>query len=107
MAAFYYARKQPDQGEQTLNSLLNRRTQIPQADLLVGDFHALIHNPEKALADYQRGESRDHDRQQVYQERIASTLATLGTPGETIKATDAILTKIPKTTSPAPKSTEY
>jgi tetratricopeptide (TPR) repeat protein len=96
LAAFYYARKQPDQGEQTLNSLLNRRTQVPQADLLVGDFHALIHNPEKALADYQRGESRDHDRQQVYQERVASMLATLGRREEAIKAADAILAKDPK-----------
>ena len=61
LAAFYYGRKQPDDAEKTLNSLLDRRDQFPQADLLVGDFHALIRNPEKALADYQRGESRDHE----------------------------------------------
>jgi tetratricopeptide (TPR) repeat protein len=96
LAAFYYARKQPDDGEKVLNSLLDRRTQFPQADLLVGDFHALIRNPEKALADYQRGESRDHARQQVYQERAASMLATLGRREDAMKAADAILAKDPK-----------
>ncbi|MGA2882808.1 MAG: tetratricopeptide repeat protein [Bryobacteraceae bacterium] len=96
LAAFYYGRKQPDDGEKTLNSLLDRRAQFPQADLLVGDFHVLIRNPEKALADYQRGEARDHPRQQVYQERIASTLATLGRQPEAIKAADALLAKDPK-----------
>ncbi len=96
LAAFYYARKQPDDAEKTLNSLLDRRAQFPQADLLVGDFHALIRNPEKALADFQRGESRDHEREQVYQQRIASMLATLGRREEAIKAADAILAKDPK-----------
>jgi tetratricopeptide (TPR) repeat protein len=97
LAAFYYARKQPDDGEKVLNnSMLDRRTQFPQADLLVGDFHALIRNPEKALADYQRGESRDHARQQVYQERAASMLATLGRREDAMKAADAILAKDPK-----------
>ncbi len=95
-AAFYYARKRPDEGEKELNSLLDQRAQFPQADLLVGDFHALIRLPEKALADYQRGESRDHARQQVYQERAASMLATLGRYPEAMKATDAILAKDPK-----------
>jgi tetratricopeptide (TPR) repeat protein len=96
LAAFYYARKQPDDAEKTLSSLLDRQTQFPQADLLVGDFHAVIHNPQKALADYQRGELRDPSRKQVYQEREASTLATLGRRGEAIQAADAILAKDPK-----------
>ncbi len=96
LAAFYYGRKQPDDGEKTLNSLLGRRAQFPQADLLVGDFHALIHAPEKALADYQRGEARDRNRQQAYQERVASMLATLGRRNEAMKAADAILAKDPR-----------
>jgi tetratricopeptide (TPR) repeat protein len=96
LAAFYYARKQPEVAEKTLDTLLNQRTRFPQADLLVGDFHAMIHNPERALADYQRGESRDRSRQQVYQQRVASALATLGRRDEAIKAADAILKKDPK-----------
>lgn len=96
LAAFYYARKQPDDAEKALNSLLNNRAQFPQADLLVGDFHALIHNPEKALADFQRGESRDQPRQELYQERIASMLANLGRREEALKTADAILAKNPK-----------
>jgi len=96
LAAFYYARKQPADAEKTLNSLLDRRDQFPQADLLVGDFHALVHNSEKALEDYQRGEARDYSRQQIYQERAASMLATLGRREEALKAADAILAKDPK-----------
>ncbi len=96
LAAFYYARKRTDDGEKQLNSLLDRRTQFPQADLLVGDFHALIHNEEKALADYQRGETTDPTRLEAYQERVGSTLATLGRNGEAIKAADVILAKNPK-----------
>lgn len=95
LAAFYYARKQPDDAEKTLNSMLNRRDQFPEADLLVGDFHALIRNPQQALADYQRGESRDHTRQEAYQERIASTLATLGRREDALKAANDILAKNP------------
>lgn len=96
LAAFYYARKQPDQGEQALNSLLDHRDRFPQADLLVGDFHALVRNPEKALADFERGEARDHARHETYQERIASTQATLGKRAEALKTADAILAKDPK-----------
>jgi tetratricopeptide (TPR) repeat protein len=93
LAAFYYARKQPDDGEKTLNTLLDKRRDFPQADLLVGDFHALIRNREKALADYQRGESRDHEREKVYQERAAAMLSALGRREEALKAADAILAK--------------
>ncbi len=96
LASFYYARKQPENAEKTLDSLLDRRAQFPQADLLVGDFHSLTRNLDKALADYQRGESKDHERLQVYQERIASTLAKLGKFPDAIKAADDILAKDPK-----------
>ncbi len=96
LAAFYYARQQPDEGEKTLNSLLDHRDRFPQADLLAGDFHAVLRNQEKALTDYQRGATRDQSRQQVYQERVASTLAALGRNGEAIKAADVILAKDPK-----------
>jgi tetratricopeptide (TPR) repeat protein len=96
LAGFYYARKQADDSEKTLDSLLNHRDRFPQADQLVGDFHLATRNPEKALADYQRGASRDHTRQEVYQERVAGTLATLGRRDEALKAADAILAKNPK-----------
>jgi tetratricopeptide (TPR) repeat protein len=96
LAGFYYARKQVDDSEKTLDSLLNHRDRFPQADMLVGDFHLRTRNLEKALADYQRGESRDHTRQEAYQERVASTLVTLGRSDEALKAADAILTKSPK-----------
>jgi len=96
LAAFYYGRKQPDDAEKVLKSIVDRPADFPQADMLVGDFHALARNPEKALEDYRRGESRDHERQQVYQERVASMLTTLGRRDEAFKAADAILAKDPK-----------
>lgn len=96
LAAFYYARKKPDETEKILKSMVDRPADFPQADLLVGDFHALTHEPEKALADYQRGESRDHERQQAYQERVANMLATLGRREEALKAAEAIIAKDPK-----------
>lgn len=96
LAAFYYARKQPENGEKTLDTMLNARDRFPQADLLVGDFHAVTRNLDRALADYQRGESRDESRKQVYQQREASTLAALGRNQEAIKTADAVLAKDPK-----------
>jgi tetratricopeptide (TPR) repeat protein len=96
LAAFYYARKQPEAGEKTLQAMVDARDRFPQADLLAGDFHALIRNPEKALADYRRGESRDQSRKDVYQQREASTLASLGRYPEALKAADSILAKDPK-----------
>jgi Flp pilus assembly protein TadD len=96
LAAYYYARKQPADGEQALKTVLDQPARFPQADLLVGDFHALIRNPELALADYQRGATKDHEHQQLYQERIASILARLGRRPEAIKAADGILAKDPQ-----------
>jgi tetratricopeptide (TPR) repeat protein len=96
LAAFYYGRKRPDEAEKMLKGLLDRRADFPQADMLVGDFHGLTHNLEGALADYQRGESRDHEREKAYQERVASTLSELGRRDEALKAADAIIAKDPK-----------
>ena len=96
LAAFYYGRKRPDEAEKILKSIVDRRADFPQADLLVGDFHALARNPEKALEDYRRGESRDHERQQAYQERVASMLSTLGRHDEALKAAEAMIAKDPK-----------
>jgi tetratricopeptide (TPR) repeat protein len=96
LAALYYGRNQPDEAEKILETLVDRPADFPQADLLVGDFHALTHNLEKALEDYRRGESRDHERKQVYQERVASTLFQLGRREEALKAAGTILAKDPK-----------
>jgi tetratricopeptide (TPR) repeat protein len=96
LAAFYYGRKQPDEGETILKTLVDRQADFPQADLLVGDFHGLARKPETALEDYRRGESRDHEREAVYRERVASVLAQLGRREEALKAAEAIIAKDPK-----------
>jgi tetratricopeptide (TPR) repeat protein len=96
LAGFYFARHQPDQAEKTLSSLLDRRATLPQADLLVGDFHAMTRNWDKALADYQRGASSDKARVNTYLERSAGVLAMLGRREEAVKTLDEVLAKDPK-----------
>jgi predicted Zn-dependent protease len=96
LAGFYYARRQPEQAEKTLHSLLDRRATLPQADMLVGDFHAMTRDWEKALADYQRGASTDKTRANVYAERSAGVLAMLGRRDEALKTVDQVLAKDPK-----------
>ena len=57
----------------------------------------LIHNPEKALADYQRGESRDPSRQAGLSGAGGQHAGHAGTAsGRPSKAADAILAKDPK-----------
>lgn len=91
LAAFYYSRKRPEDGEKALASVLNDRKRFPQADLLAGDFHVVMGQREKALADFERGESEDQARESVYQERVANTLMALGRRDEAVKAADVIL----------------
>jgi tetratricopeptide (TPR) repeat protein len=96
LAAFYVGRKRPDEAEKKLDSLVGHRDVFPQADLLVGDFHSLVGSWDKALADYQRGASRDTPRYQSYQERIAMVLATLRRGDEALKTIEGVLAKDPK-----------
>lgn len=91
LAGFYYRRQKPDEGEKTIQVLLDRRADFPQADLLVGDFHAVTRNWLKALADYQRGLSRDAARTKTYRERSAGALAVLGRRDEALKTLDTLL----------------
>ena len=96
LAAFYYSRQKPADAEQLLQSMANRPADFPHVDLQVGDFHALTRNAEKALADYQRGETRDKERLEVYQERVASMLSAMGRRDEALKAVETMLAKDPK-----------
>jgi len=93
LAAYYYREKKTDEAESALNDLLNRRTDFPQADMLVGDFHAATRDWDKALADYRRGESRDKPREVTYREREAGMLAVSGHRDEALKTVDAILSQ--------------
>jgi tetratricopeptide (TPR) repeat protein len=96
LAAFYLRRKQPDEAEKALSSHARPAGGFSASGFAGGGFSCLIHNLEKALADYRRGESRDHERLQAYQERVASVLSQLGRREEALKEIDAILAKEPK-----------
>jgi tetratricopeptide (TPR) repeat protein len=96
LAGVYYRQKKNDDAEKTLNTLVDRRADFPQADLLAGDFHAVTRNWDKALADYQRGQARDQTREAVYRERTAGMLAASGRLDDSLKALDGILVKDPK-----------
>ncbi len=91
LAGFYAGRQRPDESEKTIDSLLARRDVFPQADLLAGDFHSATRSFDKALADYQRGLSRDKPREEVYQLRSAGVLAILGRRDEGLKTVNAVL----------------
>src|ERR1700730_9725370 len=96
LAAQYYRQQKTEDAEKMLDSLLHRQPAVPQADLLVGDFHTASHNWRKALADYQRGKSRDRAQEPAYQGRQASVLASMGRSDEALKLLDAVLVKVPK-----------
>jgi tetratricopeptide (TPR) repeat protein len=96
LAALYYGQKQPEAGEKLLKSISDRPKDFPQANLQVGDFHALTRQPEKALEDYRRGEVQDREHQSGYQQRIATVLATMGKRDEALKTVETILAKDPK-----------
>lgn len=95
LAAQDYRQEKPEEAEKMLDALVERQPPLPQVDLLVGDFHALVHNWQKALADYQRGQSRDPLQEVTYRERQASALAETGRRDEALKTLDAVLTKQP------------
>ena len=96
LAGFYLGRQKPEDAEKMLGSMLDRRDLYPQADLLAGDFHAVINSWDKALADYQRGLSRDKEREKAYQERMAAAFSALGRREEAGKTVESILLKDPK-----------
>jgi len=96
LAGFYAGRQKPEQAEQTIDTLLARRDVFPEADLLAGDFHVATRSFDQALADYQRGLSRDKPREELYQLRSAGVLAVLGRRDEGLKTINAALAKDPK-----------
>jgi tetratricopeptide (TPR) repeat protein len=96
LATQYYRQQKPDEAEKLLDSLVQRQATISQADLLAGDFHALIRNWQKALADYQRGQSRDRSHETTYKERQAGVLVSMGRRDEALKLLETILAKDPK-----------
>jgi len=96
LAAFYVGRQRRDQADKMIDTLVAKQDVFPQADLLAGDFHAMIRASEKALEDYQRGLQRDKTREKVYQLRSAGMLAVLGRRDEALKTIDTYLTANPK-----------
>jgi tetratricopeptide (TPR) repeat protein len=93
LAGFYFGRKNPEASEKLISTLVDRPSDFPQADLMAGDFHTLTRAWDKALADYQRGLSRDKTRETIYRERSAAVLATMGRRDEALKEVDAALAK--------------
>lgn len=96
LAAFYIGRQRRDQADKLIDSLVAKQDIFPQADLLAGDFHAMIRASEKALGDYQRGLQRDKTREKIYQLRVAGMQAVLGRRDEALKSIDTFLAANPK-----------
>ncbi|HLG95846.1 MAG TPA: tetratricopeptide repeat protein [Bryobacteraceae bacterium] len=96
LAGFYAARQKPEDAEKTIDTLVSRHDAYPDGDLLAGDFHTAERSYDKALADYQRGLSRDKSRENLYQLRSAAVLSVQGRRDEGLKTVDALLAKEPK-----------
>lgn len=96
LAGFYAGRQKPEEAGKLIDSLVARQDTFPDADLLAGDFHSVTRSFDKALADYQRGLSRDKPRQNTYQLRSAAVLAILGRRDEGLKDVNAVLAKDPQ-----------
>lgn len=95
LAYFYFREQKRDQSEQTLSILTQRRDVYPDAYLLAGDFHSLVHDTAKAVADYRNGLSGDAKHDAPYLERMAGALAVAGRYGEVIQTADKLLAKDP------------
>ena len=96
LAAFYVSRQRRDQADHMIDTLVSKQDVFPQADLLAGDFHAMIRASEKALEDYRRGLQRDKTREKIYQLRSAGMLAVLNRRDEALKTIDEFLAANPK-----------
>jgi len=99
LAGFYVGRQRRDQADKMIDNLVAKQDVFPQADLLAGDFHAMIRASEKALGDYQRGLQRDKTREKIYQLRSAGMLAVLGRRDDALKTLDTYLAANPKDAS--------
>lgn len=96
LAWSYWRQQRRDEAEKTLSTLTQRRNVFPNADLQVGDFHALMGDGTKAIADYQNGLSNDPKNATTYLERLAGARAMQGRYSEGIQNADKIIAKDPK-----------
>lgn len=78
-----------------LRSIVERKAQIPDAHLVVGDYYASHRRPADAARHYQLGFEQDSGRRVVYRQRLAGALVDLGKPAEAVDVLDGLLKELP------------
>jgi len=79
----------------TLQKLLDRPKDFPQARFLVGDFYDAIGNREEALRQLNEGAKADGGKTEIYQKKIAIVLIRSGKNSEALEVLEGILKRHP------------
>jgi tetratricopeptide (TPR) repeat protein len=94
--AFHYLRSgQPQQVSATLNSLLSRGAEFPQARLYIGDFYAQARDWDQAIRTYKDGARSAPKDKEIYSKRTVAILLQLGRVDEAKTLIDSILHDAP------------
>jgi tetratricopeptide (TPR) repeat protein len=99
LAAHYFAAKQYDQMQKTIDELLaaaKSGAKIEQPRLLVGDFYFKIRDFEKAVRQFEAGVNEDSAKKHDYQKRIVETYIYMNKKTDAARLVDEILKEDPK-----------
>ena len=95
LASHYLRMHQPDRVSATLQSMLARGSEFPQARLYAGDFYAQAHDWSEALEMYRVGARATRKDQALYEKRAAGVLLQLGRIEEARQMIEAVLRESP------------
>ncbi len=98
-AGYYYATDRRDRYEATLQSVLGREKEFPEARMKVGDYYARLHEYDKALGLFTEGFKRGGPKANDYRVRIALIQIATGRRLDAMETVQAILKEDPKNNS--------
>src|SRR5260370_38700501 len=81
--------------EAVLSMLGRRKPNSGEAAIALGDFYSKVKQPDKAVAEYQRGLAIDHDNLELKQHLVDAYLAS-GRIGEAAGLNKQVLQTVPK-----------
>lgn len=99
LAAHYFASKQYDKMQATLDEILaigKSGKAIEQPRMLVGDFYFKIRDFEKALKQFEEGAKEDVAKKHDYQKRVVETYIYMNKKTDAVRLVEEILKEDPK-----------
>jgi tetratricopeptide (TPR) repeat protein len=96
LALHYLRTGQSQQVSATLQSLVSKQAEFPNARLYVGDFYAQSRNWERAIQTYRDGADAEPKQKNLYNKRIVTLLLQLGKLDAARPLIDTILRDSPK-----------